>query len=359
MKILLSGFLLGIIIVSPSSAWSEAVIEPQEYAAPEVDVCCDEDTYKLTVSVRGGPIYELSGAPYSTSNLRAFENMSDRKREEFIHLRSLFIGKAAAILHHTRLIWGTGSLIKNKIRQLFVRSKSSPEHPIEAIAKDIAYAEDLTGSANSAESATSFGDRIRSRGHQIVHNILKGIDHKLWREAPLVADHNELFLTISLGAVAISGAGPLSKGGSFGLGLSFHYNKTTQTFYFDIFSENEKINYSITPTLMIGISPKVGFGVARQDSDDLSYELEGHSFYPPGAPGYATSLNHFAAVGVNSALLTFPSVLGDAMSYVNTSRRRTLFRFSLSPKTKGFIRVRLMPKNKKVTPCAEHFKNTG
>ncbi|WP_374032276.1 hypothetical protein [Bdellovibrio bacteriovorus] len=49
------------------------------------------------------------------------------------------------------------------------------------------------------------------RSQQAVQSILRGLDYKLWSQAPLVIDSNEFGLSVSAGILAE--AGVLRKGG--------------------------------------------------------------------------------------------------------------------------------------------------
>lgn len=86
--------------------------------APEVSAETDAREYDLTLTFKNGTIYELTGAPYSSDNLNSFRSLSEEEQKKFLARRELYLSKVASLLHYTKLIYGTGSIAFNKVKQV-------------------------------------------------------------------------------------------------------------------------------------------------------------------------------------------------------------------------------------------------
>lgn len=97
--------------------------------APIVNSKTDSKSYDLILQLSKRATYSLVGAPYSDENRQQFEQMSEEDQKKFLARRELYLKKVSAVLHYTKLIYGSGSLTFNKIKvvakPLIVLIKSS------------------------------------------------------------------------------------------------------------------------------------------------------------------------------------------------------------------------------------------
>ncbi|OFZ13225.1 MAG: hypothetical protein A2Z20_09210 [Bdellovibrionales bacterium RBG_16_40_8] len=344
--------LIEIFSILPSSTIGYA----QDNYAPDITTTCEQRDFTCTIELNGKYTYDLQEAPYSEANREAFLEMSELEQKKFLASRAHFLNIAASSLHYTRGLYGVGSIVKNKISKIFSKMSSyfkaaSDENtdtpqPIEDLATVIANAENET-------SDKSLKERVRERSYQLVYNMLKGVDKWLWSQSHVVANQNEIVISGSLSLIGLNGVGSHALGGSAGIGLNLGYNKSSKAFVFEFFSEKDKISYAYTPTVMYGVSPKLGVSfIFQKPGQELLYR-EGNTFYPPGAPIYLSSMHEMASAGASSSFIAFPPFIGDAFSYLNETKRLVVVRMTFSPRTPGFFRLKLGPLRKSLSEPAE------
>jgi hypothetical protein len=156
-----------------------------------------------------------------------------------------------------------------------------------------------------------------------------------------VARQNEYAISISAGLALLTGIGKKTVGGSFALGINIGFNRDEKHMVFEFFTEVDRMDRALTPMFMVGLSPKIGFMLKEQKRGKEMIMRQGYTFYPPAFPLYSTTSAQMVSMGINSALLTFPSILGDAFSYINKTWRQPLLRIVISPVMKGIFRVQV------------------
>ena len=332
---------------------------PLTSQAAEVVVSQDPAAaFALNVEVKSGPEYELRGAPYTQDFLKQYNSLTEFEKVRFHINRKDFLKSTASLLHSTQLVFGFGSLVKDKIMQMFKKQKTEipVQQPIVQLAEQ-AVAQDIAELAvKDRPTKKQFKELVREKSELIVLETLRGIDRQLWENSRLVAYQNEFSVSGSLGLISLAGVGSAGRGGSRSLGFSFGYNKQTKTFIFDLYTESDSFYHAITPTTLIGLLPKIGFGFAANiDAENLS--RRGHTTYPPFVPGYTAIYDNMVVFGFSTALISFPSVAGDMFSYVNKSQRKTFLRATFSPMVPGFVRLKFMPRKVAAKSCSAVINN--
>lgn len=209
---------------------------------------------------------------------------------------------------------------------------------------DSSARDDLLMSIQNGEN--EFNERLDSSRHKtfdekanlIISSILSSIDSQLWRQARIVAHANEFGIMVAAGIEAEGGArNKKGWGGLTDIGISLGYNRDEKAMAIQIFHGLEPFESTQMPVVFIaGLVAKAGLYVANQGHDLTAV---GSSFYPPMAPGFSSQTNRSFMAGFSSGLTWPPSPIGDMLTYSNKLKQTVLFRLTLSPLTKGFIRV--------------------
>jgi hypothetical protein len=264
------------------------------------------------VLARGGTIEEVDP-------LAAYENLPEDQRLKFKDMRVHFLTNAARILNSTKFALGVGSLVGDGFSFVKVKVKSA--------------------FGKKAEEQTEKVKRtFKERSHQAMLSALKGIDYKLWSQAPLVIDSNEFGLSVSVGAVAETGVMRKGGGGAEELGMNIAFNKTQKAFVFEIFHNSEKFDNTKAAVTVAGFVGKAGMTMGRRQGAE---SLHGSSFYPPAIPGYSVSSPEYFSAGLSSSIGVPPPPLADLLTFTNKFDRQVLFRVTVSPIVKGFIRIQV------------------
>lgn len=248
-----------------------------------------------------------------------FESLSPERQQKFKEMRLHFLANAARILSASKFVFGAGSLVGDgfsfvtmKVKKAFNKSGSSD--------------------ATSLSQQRSF----QERSQQTIYAVLKGLDYKLWSQAPLVIDSNEFGVSVSLGLLAESGILRYGGGGAEEVGISFAFNKSDRAFVFEIFHNSENFDNTKAAISVLGVVGKAGFTLGRRQGAET---LRGSSFYPPAVPGYSASSPEYFSVGFSSSLGLPPPPLADLLTFTNQFDRKALIRVTVSPVVKGFIRL--------------------
>ncbi len=258
---------------------------------------------------RGGKIDEVNP-------LEAYEKMTPERQEEFRKMRLHFLANAARILTTTKFALGAGSVVGDGMSFIKVNVK-------KAFGK---------GSVETEKEHLSF----REKSDRAVLHVLRGMDYKLWSQAPLLIDSNEFGLSASVGIVAETGVLKKGAGGAEEAGFSLAFNRNKKAFVFEIFHNTEKFDSTKAAISVIGIVGKTGMTMAHREGAET---LKGTSFYPPAIPAFSMNSPEYFAAGFSSSLGLPPPPLADLLTFTNKFERHSLIRVIVSPVTKGFVRL--------------------
>src|SRR5690606_22530784 len=109
-------------------------------------------------------------------------------------------------------------------------------------------------------------------------------------------------------------------------------------FVFEIFHNSEKFDNTKAAISVVGVVGKLGMTLGRREGVET---LRGTSFYPPAIPGYNSSSQDFFAAGLSSSLGFPPPPLADFLTFSNSFERNVWIRITISPITKGFVRIQV------------------
>lgn len=267
------------------------------------------DKVRAEILARGGKIEDVNP-------LDSYEHLSPENKAKFQEMRLHFLTNAARILNSTKFALGAGSLmgdgfsfIKVNVKKVF--GKNTPKEEKERLT-------------------------FKQRSDQAIMNVLKGMDYKLWSQAPLLIDSNEFGLSVSLGIVAETGVMKKGAGGAEEVGFSMAYSKSKKAFVFEIFHNTERFDNTKAAISVIGVVAKAGMTMGHREGAET---LKGHSFYPPAIPGFSMNSPEYFAAGFSSSLGLPPPPLADLLTFTNKFERHSLIRVTVSPLVKGFIRL--------------------
>jgi hypothetical protein len=266
---------------------------------------------KAAIIAKGGTIEDVDP-------MAAYNSMTDEQKAKFQESRIQFLTSTARVLSASRMALGAGSLVGNALSFVKIKVK-------KVFGKETEQTEKVK---------MSFSERSEAA----VQSALKGIDYKLWSQAPLVIDSNEFGLSLSLGIVAEAGVLKRGGGGAEELGLSFAMNKTTRAFVFEIFHNSEKFDNTKAAISVLGVVAKAGMTMGHRED---ARTIKGSSFYPPAVPGYSSASAEFFSAGFSSSLGLPPPPLADLMTFTNKFDRNVLIRVTVSPVVKGFVRIQI------------------
>ncbi len=269
------------------------------------------DKVKEKILANGGSIVE-------ENPLQAFESLSPDRQEKFLEVRQTFLASAARILNRVKFAAGAGSLVGNSFSFLKIKVQKLRGREVPA----------------AVDGPTNFADR----SNRAVKALLQSIDYKLWAQAPLVIDSNEIGVSLSAGIIAETGVGRRGFGGIQELGFSIAFNKTSRAFVFEIFHNGEGFDSTRAAVSVLGVMAKGGLVISRRAGVETA---KGSSFYPPAVPGYSMASPDYFAAGFSSGLGLPPPPLADFLTYTNKFERNSLIRITVSPIVKGFVRVQI------------------
>lgn len=266
---------------------------------------------KEQIIARGGSIEEADPlAPY--------ESLPEDRKVKFQEMRLLFLSSAARILNSTKFVFGAGSLVGDGLSFVKIKVK-------KAFGKE-------------TEAQASVQRTFNERSHQAVQAVLRGIDYKLWSQAPLVIDSNEFGVSVSAGLLAETGILRKGGGGAEEVGISLAFNKQSRAFVFEIFHNSENFDNTKAAITVLGVVGKAGITLGRRNGAET---LKGSSFYPPAVPGFSAASPDYFAAGLSSSLGLPPPPLADLLTFTNHFERNALIRVTVSPVVKGFVRVQI------------------
>ncbi|WP_413294799.1 hypothetical protein ACLSU7_06770 [Bdellovibrio sp. HCB185ZH] len=264
---------------------------------------------RAEILARGGKIEEVNP-------LEAYERLPADRKEQFLKTREQFLASAARILTKTKFALGAGSVVGDGMSFIKVKVK-------KAFGKE---------TPTQDKEKLTFGEK----SDRAVLNMLKGMDYKLWSQAPLLIDSNEFGLSVSVGIVAETGVMKKGAGGAEEVGFSLAMNKAKKAFVFELFHNSERFDNTKAAISVIGVVGKVGMTMGHREGAET---LKGSSFYPPAIPGFSMNSPEYFAAGLSSSIGLPPPPLADLLTFTNKFERHSLIRVTVSPLVKGFVRL--------------------
>lgn len=269
------------------------------------------DKLKQQILARNGTIEEADP-------LQAFASMSDENQKKFMDMRVKFLTNAARVLNSTKFAFGAGSLVGDTFS--FIKIKT-----LQAVGKTTA-------------NSTGFQRSFQQRSQETIASMLTGIDYKLFSQAPLVIESNEVGISLSAGILAESGVLRRGGGGSEELGFSLAFNKTSKAFVFELFHNSEKFDNTKAAVTVLGVVGKAGMTMGRREGPET---LKGSSFYPPVVPAFSSTSSDYFFAGLSSSVGLPPPPLADFLTFTNKFERHVWIRITVSPVLKGFVRLQI------------------
>lgn len=261
------------------------------------------------ILAKGGSIEEVDP-------LAPFESMSPQQKEKFKNMRIHFLTNAARILNSTKFALGAGSLVGDGFSFVTLKAKK------------------VFGKGESQQPPEK--RTFKERSHQVTQSLLRGIDYKLWSQAPLVMESNEFGISVAAGFLAETGIMRRGAGGIEEVGINLGYNKTSKAFVFEIFHNSEKFDNTKGAFTVFGLVGKAGLMISRRNGSETQ---KGSAFYPPMLPAYSMTSSEYFTAGFSSSLGFPPPPFSDVMMYTNKFESHSLIRITVSPVVKGFVRM--------------------
>lgn len=243
--------------------------------------------------------------------MRGYHALDEGEKIRFLHLRRAWLRKVAQALRSSRGLIGAGLVAGDRLTFLHRRQTWDAEH-------------------------REMPRMVRSE--QVIENVLRVIDMRLWYQAPLFLNTNEYTVELSIALQGQVGISRWSMGGLFALGFSFGYNREKKALVFEIFRQHEYASRSFMPILVAGVRAKLGFALEHVVPGSPR-RIEGHTMNPWFSPRYTEwSPEHFG-VGVKGGVQIPP--FARFFRYQNQFERRTMLRIAIGivPFHDGVIRV--------------------
>jgi hypothetical protein len=287
-------------------ATAQSLEEVTEYQIPETSVVEIGGSLRIQV---GNSVYELESAGES------LEQLPELERSQFFRNRTIFLESVAKGLQMIKYGLGMGAVVKDKAVYIARKMRSKP-HLLPDGQRQLS---------------------IRERADEVILGMLRGLDAKLFESAPIVARANEFGVVLSGGVEALGGRREKGWGGLIDLGVSIGFNRDSRALVIQVFRDVEAYQSSLMPALALGgLVGKAGFYAVNQKLGQLTDQ--GTSFYPPIIPGFQMRSENFVMFGFSSGLTWPPSPIGDILTYTNNLDHARLFRLTISPFTRGFVR---------------------
>jgi len=318
----------------------DEALEPVDADIPVAEVVVEQDHLAIKI---GKSEYKLEDPKAGDAFRAPFESLSESDKVSFQNNRRIFLGMASRAMNLLKYGFGVGSIVKEKIKYQIQKMKDRNEVAYmntysDGVQADYFAARDRSIEAERVASLARVPISFRERSQQVVLGFLRGLDSKLWQQAPLFSRSNE-FGVMAAGGIEILG-GKRSKGwgGADDIGISIGYNRDERTLAFQIFNDFERYKGSQMPAVFLaGAYAKLGTYVANQRTGELVHE--GVSFYPPMMPAFSQMTQENFMAGFSSGLTWPPSPIGDMLTYSNKLNQGVLLRITISPFTKGFVRI--------------------
>ncbi len=279
----------------------------------------------------------------TAETLAVFNDMPEADKLKFLTKRNQFLNLAEKSFGKIKPVMGPISVFKSK-RQLETLANASAQIERVAYSYDDGTRADILASLalQELQLESNYLERSQKNSEQlsqeIIDSVIRALDLKLWQQAPIIANSNEFGVLVAAGPVALAGRPNTGKGGAIDFGLSVGYNSEERSLAIQLFTGIEKYQTTLMPAVfMAGAVGKLGIYFSQQKE---SLSSVGNSFYPAMIPGFTSKTPTFFATGFSTGITAPPSPLGDAMTYENSLSRKILIRLTISPFTKGFVRIR-------------------
>lgn len=255
---------------------------------------------------------EVEMAPPEINPLEEFEKLTPQEQEKFQKIRMKVLAMVAKSLHHSRLALGAGMLIGDSFQFLKAKLKGQAFH---------------------------FEPRAERR-QKMIQSVLTSLDYRLFNQAPLVINANEMGFVLSVGAIQINGVKSRGWGGMLELGLIIAYNKETKSLVIENFIAPEKFVKSMGVVSVLGVNGKMGFFMANRVRGQETATRYTESFYPPAIPMFAGNGSKQFAFGLSSGIGFPPPPLADLLTFTNSHQETVTLRIEISRAVKGFVRLK-------------------
>ncbi len=263
-------FTLSLAAVSVAQPWSQIAEAPkktefgQRYIFETPDAGPVEVEW-LHVQGQSGP-FVVQAQPLGPEQQQLFSQLRSQHKELFLNKRKTLLMRIARVLSSTKTVWGVGSAAKDgALLHLFRRRPQT--RPMESFVR---FAEDAGLIANV---------EAKNKSHRVIQDLLNVLDRELWMHAPLISEANEFGLTLffDLGAGALVWDRGLY--GSAGLGFTFSYNHTAESFVFEFFQDAQVGKRGLPVVAQVAGCAKCLLSVA---ANPASLMQSGRAVYPPG-----------------------------------------------------------------------------
>lgn len=274
---------------------------------------------------------KTSKAEYSMLAADSNEVDSDTK---FIETRINILTKLATALEKIELGFGSVEWLHEKWvvtksrRQMAAHHSFSKDLP-ESLRRDIAAASQQHLDQEIQRIEDLMQRSFKERSRDMIQSILRAVDKSLVSQKNVVAHANEFGVLASIGSQFVLGSKSKGIGGTFAVGISMGFNKTTGAFFIDIFRSLEKFENTIMKvTFSTGIVGKAGLVVRSEGTSQPG--LKSKTFYPPAIPGYSTWSPSSFSTGLSTGLTLPPSPLGDLITYQTETQMDSLMKIQVS-----------------------------
>ncbi|MBC7420087.1 MAG: hypothetical protein H7328_05115 [Bdellovibrio sp.] len=288
---------------------------------------------------------ELSAEEMQHEAKIVFSNMSDKEQASFLKKRILFLELTEKAL--TKMKWAIGPVAVFQSKRKYEKL-TREKYQIEKLANtyDDGTKQDILVNLAIQEEKLKTEYRSRSQitrdelSQELIKNIITAFDQKLWQQAPIVAESNE-FGGFMAGGLMIEGGQPhKGYGGLIDIGISLGFNWEEKALAIQIITDVERYRSTILPSVFLaGAVGKGGFYIANQKQE---LKTTGTSFYPAFFPGFSSTTPNSFTSGLSSGFTIPPSPLGDVLTYENYLNKHILLRLTISPFTKGFVRIKTL-----------------
>ena len=317
-----------------ASSLSESLKLPEPLTPPEY----------ITIQLEKGDTFTFPAGPQTPEEVHAYAELDETQKAKFQEKRKVLLQGVARILGlgAAKLPLGTMTIVGDHIvlaaRPVKRGLNSTIIYPVQNLVARLMKKE--APSHPEASDPEAHTRNINERGRQVNEALLHALDAFFFKNPLLISKANEGGGIINISPMIMPGIGSLGIGGAAGLGLKFGYNLEQKAVVIELIDEIEKFAYAFTPTLQISLAPKIGFYVSASDEKKpFRGHRSGIGLYPLAAPGYLTSLNNYAAAGLNTNIIGLLGPVGDWFSYKTALDQHILLRLTFSPAVPGWVQA--------------------
>lgn len=299
----------------------------------------------------------------SVEDARAgYDSLSEDDKERFHQKRLRLLTQTAQALEKTHFTFGIGRVVGKSfefIKTTYTLSKNTVRSTLglpiagqgvhEPILTDMISADDIFQDLTDYNTRTEpkrqeiqlelLRATPKEKNRLIVESFVKGIDHKLWYQAPLFIASNEYSINASLGLLVEGGLRSTGYGGSEDIGITLAFNDQQKAVIFEIFHSSDQFLKSDMAVAVVGLNMKLNFSMYQRNLSNPTKTIRGEAYYPPAAPVSSGSGPEYYTFGFASSLGVPPPPLADLLTYTNSTTRITWLRLGVSPLFKGYIRL--------------------